>query len=141
MKTCIKCQLLKDFTRFPKDSRLKSGYRNVCKDCLNVRFLQWKTKSGFLEYQKQHRLANYEALSISQKECRYRNKDKYNARTRAKRKSDINFKIRQTLRNRISYALKRKKKAGSHISDLGCTVDYLKQYLESKFQPGMKLRL
>jgi hypothetical protein len=41
------------------------------------------------------------------------------------------------LRNRIRNALKGNYKSGSAIKDLGCSIEYLKNYLESKFQEGM----
>jgi len=36
-----------------------------------------------------------------------------------------------------SGVLHEKNKAGSAVRDLGCSVEFLKQYLESKFLPGM----
>lgn len=51
--------------------------------------------------------------------------------------SDTNFKLKSRLRHRIRQALKHNFKSGSAVSDLGCTVDFLKQYLESKFLPCM----
>ena len=49
---------------------------------------------------------------------------------------DLNFKIRCSLRGRISKALKNGK-AGSAVKDLGCTVAELRSYLEKQFQGGM----
>ena len=37
----------------------------------------------------------------------------------------------------MSLALKRNQKVGSAVGDLGCSVEFLKQYLEFKFQSGM----
>ena len=50
---------------------------------------------------------------------------------------DLNYKLKINLRNRLLIALKNNQKSGSAVSDLGCSVPELKQYLESKFQPGM----
>lgn len=53
-----------------------------------------------------------------------------------RRKTDINFKLKNNLRTRINSALKVKRT--SSISTLiGCSIAELKSYLESKFQPGM----
>jgi len=41
------------------------------------------------------------------------------------------------LRARLAQAIKNFNKAGSAIRDLGCSIEFLKTYLESKFQPGM----
>jgi hypothetical protein len=51
--------------------------------------------------------------------------------------SDIEFKLRKTLRERMNKALRIHSKSGSAVSDLGCSVAELKDYLASKFQPGM----
>ena len=41
------------------------------------------------------------------------------------------------LRQRLCKAIDGNYKAGSAVNDLGCTVEQLKQHLESKFSPGM----
>jgi hypothetical protein len=50
-----------------------------------------------------------------------------------KRKNDINYKLSCSLRERVSRLVR----TGSAVKDLGCTVEELKSYLESKFQYGM----
>jgi len=52
-------------------------------------------------------------------------------------RNDPQFKLRNILRSRLHTALKGNKKVGSAVTDLGCTIEFLKQYLESKFSPGM----
>ncbi len=46
-------------------------------------------------------------------------------------------KLRANLRNRLNIALARNYKKGSAVRDLGCSVEYLKNWLEAQFQPGM----
>jgi hypothetical protein len=48
-----------------------------------------------------------------------------------------NYKLSMALRIRLSCALKNNQKVGSAIRDLGCSIEELKSYLESKFQEGM----
>jgi len=62
----------------------------------------------------------------------YRNKYKRN-----KRLTDINYKLRTSLRSRLNAALKHEYKYGSAVKDLGCAIHELKEYLESMFQEGM----
>jgi hypothetical protein len=50
---------------------------------------------------------------------------------------DINYKLRYNLRRRLVAALKIGQKSGSAVRDLGCSIEFLKQYLEERFQPGM----
>ena len=52
-------------------------------------------------------------------------------------KTNIQYKLCCNLRSRLYKAINRNFKAGSAVRDLGCTVEELKPYLESKFQPGM----
>lgn len=58
---------------------------------------------------------------------------------REKLKTDPQFLIRERLRNRLSLALKRKKifKKTQDMLRLGCSLDFLKKYLESLFVEGM----
>lgn len=50
---------------------------------------------------------------------------------------NIAYTLRKRLRTRLRSAIKRRQKIGSAILDLGCSIEYLQTYLESKFQPGM----
>jgi hypothetical protein len=51
--------------------------------------------------------------------------------------TDVCYKLIKTLRSRLNVAIKTNIKTGSSVRDLGCTVEQLKQYLESLFKPGM----
>ena len=73
-------------------------------------------------YQKIHRLENRDFY------LEYRAK---NARHRTK--TDINFRLASNLRHRLWKSIK----TGSHVKDLGCSIDQLKTHLESKFTDGM----
>lgn len=53
-------------------------------------------------------------------------------------KSDINFRLRLYLRNRIKSALKRVKKSKRTEQLVGCTIDQLRSHIESQFKPGME---
>lgn len=64
-------------------------------------------------------------------------RDSINERRRYRYKNSTNSKLSTLLRGRIKDAIGGKKKAGSAILDMGCTVEELKKYLESKFMPGM----
>ncbi len=58
-------------------------------------------------------------------------------RVRARRQSDIVFRLRKQLRSRVYCAIKGNFKSGSAVRDLGCSIEYLKAYLEGQFEPGM----
>lgn len=54
-----------------------------------------------------------------------------------KRKADPVFKLKTLLRARLLRALKGNYKSGSAVSNLGCSVEEFKVYMESKFLTGM----
>lgn len=56
---------------------------------------------------------------------------------REMRTTNIGFKLRGNLRRRLGTVLKNKKKNGSAVSELGCTVEDLRNHLESRFTAGM----
>ena len=65
------------------------------------------------------------------------NADILREKRNARYHNDILFRLSCSLRSRMSSALRKNTKAGSTVRDLGCTILELKQYLESKFHPGM----
>jgi len=81
--------------------------------------------------------SNKDKIKVQQKAYRQANKDKLNEYDRNRIKTDIQYKLRKNLRCRFHNALKGNYKSGSAIKDLGCTIEELKSYLESKFLPGM----
>lgn len=55
----------------------------------------------------------------------------------ARSKTDINFRILCNLRARLGSAITKGVKSAKTLGLLGCSVDYLKQFLENKFKKGM----
>ena len=47
------------------------------------------------------------------------------------------FKLATNLRSRLGRALKGNYKTGSAVKDCGCSMEFLKAYLEARFLPGM----
>src|SRR3990172_1597546 len=65
-------------------------------------------------------------------------KKKYNRiYTRKRREENIQFRLADNLRSRLSSAIKTNQKAGSAVSDLGCSILELKQYIEGLWLEGM----
>lgn len=52
-------------------------------------------------------------------------------------RTDISYRLAKRLRQRIWKAIKQGKKPSSTVGELGCSLDYLKSHLESKFSNGM----
>lgn len=123
-KRCKKCNLEQDLCNFNKDSSRKTGYNYNCKNCTS-------------KFRKIWRLKNKDKENLRKKEYYYSNKRKHldsqNKRRKIRRKTDINFRLRENLRSRMSNLIK----SGSAIRDLGCSIEEFKKYIESKFQPQM----
>lgn len=66
----------------------------------------------------------------SVKESRNTNRRRY---FKEKRETDLSFKLSMDLRTRLRQAIKNKVKKGSAVKDLGCSVNELIVYIESKF--------
>lgn len=94
-------------------------------------------KEVILEKQKIYIELNKENLTEYQIIYRKLNKTNINKQRMKKYYSDKDYKILVNLRTRINLALKNNFKSGKTLKLLGCSIDFLKNYLESKFKPGM----
>jgi hypothetical protein len=119
-KICSVCFEEKPIYNFNKNNFKKDGHRPECKIC--------QSKKAH-----EYRLNNSEKI----KKYRIDNNDKINNYKNNKKKNDINYKITCNLRTRLWSAIKYKYKNGSAINDLGCSINYFKIYIESKFEKGM----
>lgn len=92
-----------------------------------------KNRKRLLKARKKYQKANPEKMKM------YREKANKNAALymRTRRKNDLNFKIRHYCGQRLRNALKQNQKKGSTLDYLGCSIEQLRQHLESKFKPGM----
>jgi hypothetical protein len=98
-------------------------------------------KSYFQAKHALYRKTHKEELAESKHEYYLINKeaitDRVHESYNVKYNSDANFKLKSRLRHRIRTALKGNFKSGSAVKDLGCSIDFLKQYLEVQFYGGM----
>lgn len=110
-KICTKCSNSKDIIEFSRDNSSLSGIRSVCKSCNK------KYSATYLQNKEYARRVNL------------RKKNKYH--------SNIGFRLKENVVSRINLALKNKTKSARTEKLLGCTIEELKIYLESKFKEGM----
>jgi len=89
------------------------------------------------EEKRLYYLENKDRIDDRNKKYNKENSEKINSYRRLRRKEDPQFALTLRIRERISKAVTRGQKSGSAILDMGCSVDFLKNYLESKFKPGM----
>jgi hypothetical protein len=147
VKTCIKCLNLLPLTDFYRRKAEKDGLHYYCKKCLTSIDQTRKDKLKSIKAEWYQR--NRESVLTKTKSWNTKNSDQRqkNVRTwvkenrleslrkkRLRYAEDLNFKLADNLRSRLSKTLRRN---GSAVRDLGCTLDELKVHLESKFQLGM----
>jgi len=96
------------------------------------------------EHKEEFRLHGIEYREIHQediKEYRETNREKLlkqrRENVRRRHLTDPVFRLQRTIRTRLKCALKNNQKTGSAIEDLGCPVEFFKEYLEDKFYAGM----
>ncbi len=87
--------------------------------------------------QKEYDKNNKNKRKIKNKNWYQKNKNKIRIYRNNKKKTDIQYKLSENLRGRLRNAIQGNQKVGSAVKDLGCTIDELKTYLESKFKPSM----
>lgn len=131
-KSCSKCGIEQPVSNF-------YAGKNQCKDCKKEYYKEryQNNKEKIKEISKEYRENNKEKIKENKKEYREKNKDKIKEYLKQRLKTDVNFKLACSLRARLYNAIKNTYKSGSAVKDLGCSVDFLKSYLESKFKPGM----
>ena len=138
-KKCSLCQEIKNIEEFQNNRTSKDGKRNYCKKCSKI--------SDHKKYlNNRENIINRERLKRNTDD--YREKAKIRSKTfkrkewsrkyrKNKRKTNMAFRLRCNLASRIWDALTGKTKAAKTIDLLGMSINKFKNYLESKFQPGM----
>jgi hypothetical protein len=146
-KKCNKCGLEKNITDYHKHSQTNTGYSTWCKVCANeyARSHRAKNKEKSIEKQREYATNNRQKMRQYYKTYYERHREKIikskvisnNKRRKIRKQTDPAYKIECNLRRRILLAVNGKKKMFSTFDLIGCTPDFLKRYLESKFLTDM----
>lgn len=164
-KKCYRCQLIKSIIEFSKLKSSNDGFQNRCKKCHNELNHNWKLKNPtyfkkwseinikrkqqgekqwYLKNIQRHknncknwRLNNVEHDKQIKKEWKLKNRNKINIHSMKIYYENINHRIKHCCRTRIRLAIKNNQKAGHTVELLGCSIDQLKQHLESQFTENM----
>lgn len=138
-KICIKCKEEKDLNKFDKRKKSKDGYRNQCRTCMYIKI---KERFESLPTELKNKIKEEKRL-VNRK---YRQKNKNNPEYKKKRserhkkrlKEDPLYKLRISYYRRINKCIKRFSTRDVYfLTNLGCSLDELKTYLESNFEPWM----
>jgi len=131
MKNCKKCKVSKSLSEFSprRDKDRKPTFRSHCKACINIQ--------ASIRGQR-------DDVKLKQKECSRQyydnNRDKIRKSVREYKRisrQNTEIRLRDNLRTRLTSAIRQDIKAGSAVADLGCSIEFLKKYLEGQFQEGM----
>jgi len=124
-KICTKCSEKKYITEFHKRKAGKLKIVSRCKQCYSSYYKKY--------YQNNRR------KKINQVKNSY-DKDKklsYDRKRHHMLKHNPDYTLPKNIRGRVRKVIKGLIKSGSAVKDLGCSIEFLKQYLESQFQPNM----
>jgi len=153
-KTCTKCNQEKLVNEFSKVKQKSDGLSSHCRECCKLKFNKWlpKNKNHIKEYHKKYVIENKQKIReyrIKTKQHRalymreWREKNKYHIGNYKKEyhknvnSKNINYKIIHALRNRLRQALKTNVKCDNTKKLVGCSIEFLKNYLEKQFNNSM----
>jgi hypothetical protein len=165
MKKCRKCEKILSVDNFGKSNKNKDGLKSHCKECKRQESKYWRDnnqehckkyredhKDEIREKDRKYRTNNKEKIkkvkqqyvedhkedvAARKKKWYEENKDSVIEKKRDRRRNNINVRIAEGLRTRLRRALKNNTKRGSAVKDLGCSLDFFRKYMETKFAEGM----
>jgi len=163
MKICNKCNQEKQFSDFYKKSSSKDGYNIQCISCRkkyniknkeNIQTYYLENKENYQNNSKKYYNNNKDIVKQNattwqkinpllvkkySKKWRINNKEYFKKWRNNKYNIDFSFRLRIILGNRLNECLKKSKtnKDSNIIKLLGCSLNELKIFLESKFTPEM----
>ncbi len=152
-KSCTKCKKVKLIKEFHSDNKNKDGYKSKCIQCCKEYSEENKERTSIRV--KRFRLKNRDRISQQYKNW-YKKNPEYHQKWREKRKADpkrykkyikqenanqmkhytknknnSNYKIMRLCRGRILAALRGNYKYTSSVGLLGCSIEFLKKYLQT----------
>ena len=130
-RRCRKCNTIKVLDEFVNDSSLRVFYckKPDCKKCVHE---IWRVPAQKTEHYKKQSAKHNKKYNAN-------NRKKINGYKNKMYHTNVQHKLKVTLRNRIGKSLKAKNgtKAFKTVELLGCSLDDFKIHLENKFQDGM----
>jgi len=126
-------ELQKEWYKLNKQKILIQRKKYRCNHKKYIREWRLRNHNKLLLYYKKYREEHKEQIKKYQKE----HQKERHLWSKRKMKKSISFRMTKYLRTRIYNALKYNYKSQSTIKLLGCSIDFLKKYLQLKFQSGM----
>jgi hypothetical protein len=146
MKICSTCKIEKPFLNFSKNKNLKDGLQRYCKCCHKIYIRQYQRDNKEYTLTRIYKWVknNPEKRKNNNKKYYTNNKKEINERNvkyaNKKYKTDIGFRIRINVSNRINEALKRINvtKIYRTLKYLDMSIPEFKKYLEKQFYPNSR---
>jgi hypothetical protein len=136
-KDCSKCKKWKPLEKYNKHSRHWDNLKTTCMDC----FTQYraKNKERMAEYNKKYWIDTKEKQTEKHRQWRSENKEHLSQYYKNLRKTNSYYQISDNLRSRLRKALRDQNviKTERTFNLIGCSISFLKGYLEAKFKDGM----
>jgi len=133
-KYCPWCDTWKYVKEFGKYKRASDGLKTKCKVCQGIVYKKYRRKQMSTEFGRER----IRARGRKHNKTRVTN-GKFRAYYKKRRRENPAFNIMCRLRCRLWHALKAQgvRKTTSTMKLCGCSLDYLKKYLEKQFVDGM----
>jgi hypothetical protein len=119
-KVCVRCELVKPSYHFKKRLESVDGLHSHCKDCIS----QYPTSA--IGYHRTYRFENKDHINAVNQESK---KKRYAL--------DPKYRIKDALAQRVRSAVTKGYKSASTMELVGCTIEFLKGYLEAQFETNM----
>jgi hypothetical protein len=130
-KACKKCGVEKLICEFNKDKYSSDGLRYRCRECTSKEYTDYyyKNRESEIDRQVNYQKNNNEVV-----------KQRRNQRHIKKYYSNVSYKLKVNVRNRIKLFIKSSKFdiiTNNTFNIVGCTPEELRKHIESQFTEGM----
>ena len=142
-KICTKCEEKKELNKFDKLKKSKDGYRNKCMVCMRqmskIRYESLSSEEKERrELIKKERNKIYWSVNMKDQEFKLKEKNRRRKYHLKRLETDPLYRLRIAYSRRINKCIKRFNIKNIHfLNNLGCSLEELKVYIESKFEPWM----
>lgn len=140
-KICSRCKEEQNICEFNKSSRNKSGLRAECKKC-QIKY--YRNNDEIIKKRRKERYLENNVKELNRNKIYYnRNKTIIIENLKIKRITNHTFRLKNNIRSRLIQFLKSYNlhKDNKTFDIVGCSPEFLKEYLEQKFTEGMSWNL
>lgn len=138
LKICIICN-----RSFKSSVNIQKYCSNICarlKILRDKKIYRQNNAEKIRKYKRSYYESHKKMQAIKQQKYRQTHQSLINLYQKLRRVTNINFKISHYMRVRINQALRNNTKVMTTMKLVGCTIERLKQHLESQFDKGMSWR-